>query len=111
MVPSVQMKILVSWSTGKDSAWMLHVLQRQHPGAAAALLTTTNEAFDRVAMHAVRRQLLEQQAAATGLPLHVVPLPWPCSNEEYERRMGSAVRRLRVGCTPVVGSCRFQQPC
>ena len=94
MVPSVQMKILVSWSTGKDSAWMLHVLQRQHPGAAAALLTTTNEAFDRVAMHAVRRQLLEQQAAATGLPLHVVPLPWPCSNEEYERRMGSAVRRF-----------------
>jgi uncharacterized protein (TIGR00290 family) len=88
------MKILVSWSTGKDSAWMLHVLQRQHPGAAAALLTTTNEAFDRVAMHAVRRQLLEQQAAATGLPLHVVPLPWPCSNEEYERRMGSAVRRF-----------------
>jgi diphthamide synthase (EF-2-diphthine--ammonia ligase) len=73
---------------------MLHVLQRQHPGAAAALLTTTNEAFDRVAMHAVRRQLLEQQAAATGLPLHVVPLPWPCSNEEYERRMGSAVRRF-----------------
>jgi uncharacterized protein (TIGR00290 family) len=88
------MKILVSWSTGKDSAWMLHVLQQQYPGAAAGLLTTTNEAFDRVAMHAVRRQLLEQQAAATGLPLHVVPLPWPCSNEEYENRMGSAVSRF-----------------
>jgi uncharacterized protein (TIGR00290 family) len=88
------MTILVSWSTGKDSAWMLHVLQQQYPGAAAALLTTTNEAFDRVAMHAVRLQLLERQAAATGLPLHVVPLPWPCSNEEYELRMGRAVARM-----------------
>ena len=59
-------KILVSWSTGKDSAWMLHMLNQQHPGAAAGLLTTTNEAFDRVAMHAVRRELLNAQAEATG---------------------------------------------
>ena len=86
------MKILISWSTGKDSAWMLHVLKQQHPGVLAGLLTTTNEAFDRVAMHAVRLELLEAQAEAAGLPLHVVPLPWPCSNEEYEARMGTAVR-------------------
>ena len=86
------MRILVSWSSGKDSAWMLHVLKQQYPGAVQGLLTTTNEAFDRVAMHAVRRSLLEAQAQAAGLPLHVVPLPWPCSNEEYERRMGAAVR-------------------
>ncbi len=85
------MKILVSWSTGKDSAWMLHTLKQQHPGAVAGLLTTTNEAFDRVAMHAVRRELLNAQAEAAGLPLHVVPLPWPCSNEEYEKRMRAAV--------------------
>lgn len=85
------MKILISWSTGKDSAWMLHVLNQQHPGDVAGLLTTTNEAFDRVAMHAVRRELLEAQAEAAGLPLHVIPLPWPCSNEEYEKRMRSAV--------------------
>ncbi len=85
------MKILVSWSTGKDSAWMLHELNRQHPGCAAGLLTTTNQAFDRVAMHAVRRELLEAQAAAVGLPLHVVPLPWPCSNEQYEAIMKDAV--------------------
>jgi uncharacterized protein (TIGR00290 family) len=85
------MKILVSWSTGKDSAWMLHLLKQQHPGAVAGLLTTTNEAFDRVAMHAVRRELLEAQAEAAGLPLHVIPLPWPCSNEEYEKRMRTAV--------------------
>jgi uncharacterized protein (TIGR00290 family) len=85
------MKILLSWSSGKDSAWMLHTLQQQHPGAAAGLLTTTNQAFDRVAMHAVRRGLLQAQADATGLPLHVVPLPWPCSNEQYEAIMTRAV--------------------
>lgn len=85
------MKVLVSWSTGKDSAWMLHVLKQQHPEAAAGLLTTTNQAFDRVAMHAVRRELLEAQAAATGLPLHVVALPWPCSNEQYESIMRTAI--------------------
>ena len=85
------MKILISWSSGKDSAWMLHQINLQHPGAAAGLLTTTNQAFDRVAMHAVRRELLEAQAGATGLPLHVVPLPWPCSNEQYESIMRTAI--------------------
>lgn len=85
------MKILVSWSTGKDSAWMLHVLRQQQPESVEGLLTTTNEAFDRVAMHGVRRELLQAQADAAGLPLHVVPLPWPCSNEQYERIMNTAV--------------------
>ncbi|MDP1571275.1 MAG: hypothetical protein Q8L86_14875 [Vicinamibacterales bacterium] len=96
------MKILVSWSTGKDSAWMLHVLQATHPGAVAGLLSTTNEAVDRVAMHGVRRAVLEAQAAAAGLPLTVVPLPWPCSNDEYEARMGAAVATaVRDGYTHV----------
>ena len=85
------MKILVSWSTGKDSAWMLHHLKQQHQGAVGGLLTTTNEVFDRVAMHAVRRELLQAQADAAGLPLHVVPLPWPCANEQYETIMKGAV--------------------
>ena len=85
------MKILVSWSTGKDSAWMLHMLNQQYPNAAAGLLTTTNQAFDRVAMHAVRRELLEAQAKAARLPLHVLPLPWPCSNEQYESIMRTAI--------------------
>ena len=85
------MKILVSWSSGKDSAWMLHVLRSAHPGAVHGLLTTTNEAFDRVAMHGVRRDVLEAQAGAAQLPLRVVPLPWPCSNEAYEQRMRVAV--------------------
>src|SRR5512146_1705679 len=83
-------RILVSWSSGKDSAWLLHVL-RQTPGAnPAALLTTVNEAANRVAMHAVRADLLAAQAVAARLPLRVVPLPWPCTNEEYERRMAAA---------------------
>jgi uncharacterized protein (TIGR00290 family) len=84
-------KILVSWSTGKDSAWMLHTINEEYPTAAAGLLTTTNEAFDRVAMHAVRRELLEAQAEAAQLPLHVVPLPWPCSNAQYESIMKTAI--------------------
>jgi uncharacterized protein (TIGR00290 family) len=83
-------KVLVSWSSGKDSAWMLHVLKTTMPGAAQALLTTTNQAFDRVAMHGVRRAVLEAQASAAGLPLRVVRLPWPCRNEDYEQLMQSA---------------------
>ena len=85
------MKILHSWSSGKDSAWALHVLNQTHPGAVAGLLTTVNEAMDRVAMHGVRRELLEQQARATGLPLLIVRIPHPCSNEVYEERMRAAV--------------------
>ena len=81
---------------------MLHVVNQQYPGAAAGLLTTTNQAFDRVAMHAVRREMLEAQARAAGLPLHVVPLPWPCSNEQYEAIMGAAVAGfVRDGFTHV----------
>jgi uncharacterized protein (TIGR00290 family) len=85
------MKILLSWSSGKDSAWALHALNQTHPGAVGALLTTVNEAVDRVAMHAVRRDVLEAQAAAAGLPLIVVPIPSPCPNEIYEARIGTAV--------------------
>jgi uncharacterized protein (TIGR00290 family) len=85
------MKILMSWSSGKDSAWALHLLKQQHPGAVAALLTTVNEAVDRVAMHAVRREVLDAQAAAARLPLRVVLIPHPCPNEVYEYRMRHAV--------------------
>jgi uncharacterized protein (TIGR00290 family) len=80
-------RILLSWSSGKDSAWSLHVLRQRGEYEVAGLLTTFNEAADRVAMHAVRRDLIEQQAAAAGLPLWAVPLPWPCSNEQYESLM------------------------
>ena len=87
------MKILLSWSSGKDSAWALHVLNQSHPGQVRALLTTVNEAVDRVAMHGVRRELLEMQARATGVPLWTVPLPHPCPNEVYEARMRGACER------------------
>jgi uncharacterized protein (TIGR00290 family) len=80
-------RILLSWSSGKDSAWSLHVLRQRGEYEVVGLLTTFNEVADRVAMHAVRRELVERQAAAAGLPLWAVPLPWPCSNEEYEARM------------------------
>jgi uncharacterized protein (TIGR00290 family) len=86
-------KILLSWSSGKDSAWSLHVLRQAYPGAVAALLTTVNGEFDRVAMHGVRRELLEAQAHAARLPLWQVPLPYPCSNEIYEARMRDACAR------------------
>lgn len=83
-------KVWLSWSSGKDSAWTLHVLRQRADVEVVALLTTLNEHFDRVAMHSTRRELLQVQARATGLPLVVVPLPWPCSNEQYEAAMSKA---------------------
>jgi uncharacterized protein (TIGR00290 family) len=90
-------KILLAWSSGKDSAWSLHVLRSQ--GAEiGALLTTLNEAADRVAMHGVRRTVLEAQAEAAGVPLWQVPLPWPCTNDDYQTRMAAAcVRAVAEG--------------
>jgi uncharacterized protein (TIGR00290 family) len=87
------MKILLSWSSGKDSAWALHALNRTHPGSVGALLTTINDAADRVAMHGVRRELLETQSAAAGLSLWPVRIPHPCPNEVYEERMRAACAR------------------
>ncbi|MGC2172399.1 MAG: ATP-binding protein [Candidatus Sulfotelmatobacter sp.] len=83
-------RILLSWSSGKDSAWSLHVLRQRGEYEVAGLLTTFNEVADRVAMHAVRHDLVQRQAAAAGLPLWAVPLPWPCSNEQYEALMAQA---------------------
>jgi uncharacterized protein (TIGR00290 family) len=80
-------RILLSWSSGKDSAWSLHVLRQRAEYEVVGLLTTFNEEAGRVAMHAVRRELVEWQAASVGLPLWAVPLPWPCSNEQYEGLM------------------------
>ena len=87
------MKILVSWSSGKDSAWTLHVLRRDRAGQVAGLLTSVNEAAGRVSMHGVREEILRAQADAAELPLFTIPLPWPCSNEIYEARLRVAVDR------------------
>jgi uncharacterized protein (TIGR00290 family) len=88
-------KALLAWSSGKDSAWTLHVLRQQGEVDVVGLLTTVNRAFDRVAMHAVRRELLAAQAAAVALPLLTVEIPYPCSNDEYEAAMAAAIGRAR----------------
>ena len=91
-------RILLSWSSGKDSAWSLHVLRHRAEYEIVGLLTTFNQSADRVAMHAVRRELVEQQAAATGLPLWAVDLPWPCSNQQYESLMcATCAEAVRAG--------------
>jgi uncharacterized protein (TIGR00290 family) len=86
-------KCIVSWSSGKDSAWLVHVLRARSDIEIGALMTTINEPAQRVAMHAVRVELLEAQAAALGLPLLKIPIPSPCPNEAYECAMAAAVAR------------------
>jgi uncharacterized protein (TIGR00290 family) len=88
-------KAWLAWSSGKDSAWSLHTVRQSGECEVVALLTTVNQTYQRVAMHAVRESLLEMQAAAAGLPLIKVPIPSPCSNEVYERAMGEAMTRAR----------------
>ena len=87
------MKTLMSWSSGKDSAWTVHVLRQRGGVELGGLLTTINEAAQRVAMHAVRVEVLQAQADALGLPLWQIPIPSPCPNEVYERVMAAAVQR------------------
>jgi uncharacterized protein (TIGR00290 family) len=86
-------RVLLSWSSGKDSAWTLQTLRSMEEVEVVGLLTTLNEAFERVAMHAVRRELVQAQAKAVGLPLREVMLPWPCPNDEYERLMSTETAR------------------
>ncbi|MGH2410705.1 MAG: hypothetical protein ACRDGS_10095, partial [Chloroflexota bacterium] len=86
-------RALLSWSSGKDSAWALHILRQQRQVEVVGLLTTVNTRYGRVAMHAVRYELLEQQARATGLPLWPVPIPSPCGNDQYEAAMAHILGR------------------
>jgi uncharacterized protein (TIGR00290 family) len=90
------MKTLLAWSSGKDSAFALHVLRSLEDVEVVGLLTTINEAFDRVPMHAVRRTLVEAQAAAAGLPLSVATIPYPCPNATYEEVMGRTLGAARA---------------
>lgn len=89
------MRTLLSWSSGKDSAWALHVLGQRGDVEVVGLATTLNSAFDRVAMHGVSRRLLNAQQEATGLPLHVLKIPHPCPNDSYEEIMGEFLARQR----------------
>jgi len=87
-------KAWLSWSSGKDSAWSLHVMRLRGDLEITALLTTINRTHNRVAMHAVREALLDAQAAAAGLPLVKVGIPSPCPNEIYERAMAEAMAQV-----------------
>jgi uncharacterized protein (TIGR00290 family) len=89
-------KAWLAWSSGKDSAWALHLVRQRGEFDVVALLTTVNQMYSRVAMHAVRESLVEMQAAAAGLPLIRVPIPSPCTNEIYEQAMGAAMARARA---------------
>lgn len=89
-------RVLLSWSSGKDSAWALHVLRQDPDVELVGLLTTFNETVSRVAMHAVRREIVDAQAAAAGLPLWPVHIPSPCPNEIYEQRMRAAMDEARL---------------
>jgi uncharacterized protein (TIGR00290 family) len=89
-------KAWLSWSSGKDSAWALHVLRQQGEVEVVGLLTTINQVHDRVAMHAVRAELLQAQADAIALPLWKAPIPSPCSNQEYAAAMGVVIEKARA---------------
>jgi uncharacterized protein (TIGR00290 family) len=89
-------KAWLAWSSGKDSAWSLHVMRQRGDIDVVALLTTVNKKYQRVAMHAVRETLLDAQAAAAGLPLVKVEIPSPCPNEVYERAMAETMERARA---------------
>ena len=80
-------KALLSWSSGKDSAWALHVLRQQSEVEVVGLMTTVNQLYQRIAIHAVRLELLQRQAEAVGLPLQIIDLPYPCTNVQYEAVM------------------------
>jgi uncharacterized protein (TIGR00290 family) len=87
--------ILLSWSGGKDSSLALHALRKMPGVEVSGLLTTVTEDYDRISMHGVRRVLLEKQAEAAGLPLHIVTIPRECTNEIYEERMAAALAGQR----------------
>ena len=94
-------KVLLSWSSGKDSAWTLRVL-RERGLEVVGLLTSISTHFQRVSMHGTRRVLLEAQADAARLPLWQIALPWPCSNEIYERAMSEAcAAAVRAGVSAI----------
>jgi uncharacterized protein (TIGR00290 family) len=96
-------KALISWSSGKDSAFSLHEIRRSGEFEVVGALTTVTETFDRVSIHGVRREISLAQLEAAGLPPRIVPIPYPCPNEIYEARMGEEVARAaREGITHII---------
>jgi uncharacterized protein (TIGR00290 family) len=96
-------KALISWSSGKDSAFALHEIRSAGEFEIVGALTTVTETFDRVSIHGVRRQILLAQCEAAGLAPRIVPIPYPCPNEIYELRIGEAVAQAaREGITHII---------
>lgn len=89
-------RALLSWSSGKDSAWALHVARSQGEVEIVGLLTTVTSSFGRVSMHGVREEILARQARSVGLPLTTVSIPSPCSNEVYAAAMHAAMTAARA---------------
>jgi len=89
-------KALIAWSSGKDSAWALHVVRQSGDYDVVGALTTVNRTFGRVAMHGVRQELLEMQIAAAGLEPVLVHIPHPCTNDIYEAAMADAVAQAKA---------------
>lgn len=89
-------KALISWSSGKDSAYALYEVRRAGEFDVVGALTTVTENFGRVSVHGVREEILAAQLAAAGLPPTIVPIPYPCPNEIYEARMGEAIARAKA---------------
>ena len=88
-------KTLLSWSSGKDSAWTLYKLRQNPEIDLVGLFCTVNKEFNRVAMHGVRVELLQQQAESVGLPLEIIEIPYPCSNAAYEKVMSQFVETVK----------------
>jgi uncharacterized protein (TIGR00290 family) len=89
-------KVLIAWSSGKDSAWALHEARQSGKYEIVGALTTVTETFGRVSMHGVREELLMAQLAAIGIPPNIVPIPFPCPNEAYEARMETALSQAKA---------------
>jgi uncharacterized protein (TIGR00290 family) len=96
-------KALISWSSGKDSAFALHEVRRAGEFEVVGALTTVTETFGRVSIHGVRQEILQAQLEAAGLPPRIVPIPYPCPNAIYEARMGEAIARaVEDGITHII---------
>jgi uncharacterized protein (TIGR00290 family) len=88
-------RVWLSWSSGKDSAWALYVLRQRQDIEVVGLISTVNQTFERVSMHGVRIELLQRQAVSVGLPVQLIEIPYPCSNEQYELIMADFIKEAQ----------------
>jgi uncharacterized protein (TIGR00290 family) len=106
-IPRTKTPVVMSWSGGKDSAVALYELRNSDEYEVVALLTSISEEYRRISHHGVREALLDEQAAAIGIPLEKVYLPapnnQPCTNDVYEQIMGEAMARFRARGVLAVG--------